>query len=137
MQSVPNSVASGRHGETYVGELTGFPFLVGAARVFVLHDAGSSKPEVYAEGFTNIIDLAVDRDGSLYVLEIAKDGLLAAGESGPTGRLTRISPTGERTVLMTDGLVAPTGLAIGPDNALYVSNYGTFASRGEIIRLPL
>jgi hypothetical protein len=135
MQSVPTTVARGKHGEYYVGELTGFPFAPGAARIYLVNDTPNAKPQVFAEGFTNIIDLAVGKDGSLYVLEIAKDGLLAAGESAPTGELIRISPNGERTVLMTDGLVAPTGLAIGPDNALYVSNYGTFAGKGEILRI--
>ena len=33
------------------------------------------EPQVYAEGFTNIIDLALGKDGSLYVLEIATNGL--------------------------------------------------------------
>jgi sugar lactone lactonase YvrE len=137
MQSVPNSVARGKHGEYYVGELTGFPFPAGAARVYVVRDTANARPEVFADGFTNIIDVATDKDGNLYVLEIARDGLLAADENSPTGRLTRISADGERTVLMTDGLVAPTGLAIGHDNALYVSNYGVFAGSGEVIRIPL
>jgi sugar lactone lactonase YvrE len=120
-----------------VGELTGFPFLKGTARVSMINDRPNATPQVVADGFTNIIDLAVGKDGSLYVLEIAKDGLLAAGESAPTGQLTRISPGGGRTVLMSDGLVAPGGLTIGPDNALYVSNYGTFADKGEVIQIPL
>jgi glucose/arabinose dehydrogenase len=137
MQSVPNSVARGKHGEYYVGELTGFPFPAGAARVYVVRDTANARPEVFADGFTNIIDVTTDKDGNLYVLEIARDGLLAADENSPTGRLTRISADGERTVLMTDGLVAPTGLAIGHDNALYVSNYGVFAGSGEVIRIPL
>jgi hypothetical protein len=137
MQSVPTSLARGKHGESYVGELTGFPFPTGAARVYLANDARNAKPQVFAEGFTNIIDLAVGKDGRIYVLEIAKDGILAAEQGNLTGELIRISPTGQRTVLMTDGLVAPTGLAIGPDNALYVSNYGTFAGKGEVIRIPL
>jgi hypothetical protein len=137
LQSVPTSVVRGNHGEYYVGELTGFPFPPGAARVYLVNDARTVTPQVVADGFTNIIDLAVGKDGSLYVLEIAKDGLLAAGESAPTGALIKVSPTGQRTVLMTDGLVAPGGLAMGPDNALYVSNYGTFAGKGEVIRIPL
>lgn len=136
MQSVPTSVARGNHGEFYVGELTGFPFPNGGARVYVDNGSHGATPQVFAEGFTNVIDLAMGKDGSLYVLEIARDGLLAAGESAPTGALVKISPSGQRTTLMTDGLVAPGGLAVGPDNALYVTNYGTFAGKGEVIRIP-
>jgi glucose/arabinose dehydrogenase len=136
MQSVPTSVAQGKHGEYYVGELTGFPFPTGGARIYLVNEA-RVPVQVFADGFTNIIDLAVGDDGSVYVLEIARDGLMAADGGNPTGELIRISPTGQRTVLMNDGLVAPGGLAIGPDNALYVSNYGTFAGTGEVIRIPL
>lgn len=138
MQSVPSTVAVGTHGEYYVGELTGFPFPVGGARVYIVKDTPGATPKVYAAGLTNVIDLAVGRDGNLYVLEIARDGLLAAEEGGtPTGALIRISPTGQQTVLMTDGLVAPTGVAVGPDNALYVSNYGVYPGKGEVLRIPL
>ncbi|HZS93862.1 MAG TPA: ScyD/ScyE family protein [Chloroflexota bacterium] len=135
MQAVPTAVARGLHGEYYVAELTGFPFPAGAAQVYLVNGSGHPKPQVIAGGFTNIIDLAVGKDGSLYVLEIAKDGLMAAGENGPTGALIKIAPNGQQTTLMTDGLVAPGGLAIGPDNNLYVSNYSVSAGQGEVIRI--
>ena len=38
MQSVPTSIVKGPDGAYYVGELTGFPFQVGAARVWRLDD---------------------------------------------------------------------------------------------------
>ena len=52
-------------------------------------------------------------DGSLLVVEIAG------------GRLTRISPQGERTVLAELG-GGPNGAAIGPDGRCYVCNNGGF-----------
>jgi hypothetical protein len=48
---------------------TGFPFPVGGARVYRV--VPGHKPQVYARGFTNIIDIAFDPRGRLYVLEIA------------------------------------------------------------------
>jgi hypothetical protein len=76
MQSVPNSVAKGPHGGYYVGELTGFPFPTGGARVYLVNPG--QAPQILADAFTNIIDLALARAGSVYVLQITKDGLLAA-----------------------------------------------------------
>lgn len=61
MQSVPTSVVRGHDGAFYVGELTGFPFAVGKARVWRV--VPGERPRVYARGFTNIIDLAVEPDG--------------------------------------------------------------------------
>jgi hypothetical protein len=135
MQSVPDAVANAPGGGYYVGELTGFPFPVGAARVY--HVANSSKPTVYAQGFTNIVDVAVGPKGGLYVLEIAKKGLLQAfGPGGDfTGRLVHISPEGKRKVVASKGLVAPTSVAIGPKGGIYVSNFGIFPDKGQVVRI--
>ncbi|MFD2397596.1 ScyD/ScyE family protein [Prauserella oleivorans] len=48
MQSVPTSVVRGPDGALYVGELTGFPFPRGAARVYRVEPG--ERPQVYAAG---------------------------------------------------------------------------------------
>jgi sugar lactone lactonase YvrE len=134
MQSVPNAVTMGPDGAYYVGELTGFPFPVGGARVYRV--VPGSAPEIFAEGFTNIIDLAFDPDGHLYVLEIAANGLLSGDI---TGALIRVESDGSLTPITVDGLglVAPAGLAIGSNGDIYVSNFGIFAGGGEVVRIIL
>ncbi len=57
-ESVPTTVALGPDGAYYVGELTGFPFPVGKARIWRV--VPGQHPTVYATGFTNIISLAFD-----------------------------------------------------------------------------
>jgi hypothetical protein len=138
MQAVPDSVARGPDGAWYVGELTGFPFPEGAARIWRV--VPGHEPTVYASGFTNIIDLAFDARGRLNVLEIAQHGLLSGD---PTGALLRIERNGQRTLVASTGLVNPAGLAIGKDGAYYVSNFGTFPGEnngqlpgtGQVIRI--
>ena len=130
MQSVPTSVAPGPDGSWYVGELTGFPFPVGAARVMSV--SPGSAPVVVAEGFTNVMDVAVDRAGGLWVLEIATKGLLSGDDAGA---LVRVAPDGTRTTVLTAGLHAPGGLAVGRRGEVYVSNYGGSAARGEVLRV--
>lgn len=117
MQAVPTGVARGPDGAYYVGQLTGFPFPVGAAQVFRV--VPGQAPTVHAAGFTNIIDVAFGPDGSLYVLEIATHSLLSGD---PTGALHRVRPDGTVELLLTEPLVFPGGLAVGEDGALYVSN---------------
>ena len=131
VQAVPTSVVVGPDGAQYVGQLTGGPFIPGAANVWRVAPGGD--PEVYAEGFTNILDLDFAADGSLYVLEMFTRGI---NSGDPTGAVTRIDPDGSRTVVAREGLITPTGLTVGPDHALYVSNFGTSATAGQVVRIP-
>ncbi len=125
MESVPTAVALGPDGDLYIGQLTGFPFQVGGANVYRVHN-GQLEQQPYLTGFTNIIDLEFDAAGNLYVLEIAKNGLLSGD---PTGALYRVSPDGSsRTEIKVvdpntqeNLLVAPGGIAIGKDGALYIT----------------
>jgi glucose/arabinose dehydrogenase len=91
---------------------------------------------VVATGFTHIVDLAFGPDGSLYVLEIAKNGLLAAFNTNDwTGALIRIAPDGTRTELVPGVLTAPGGVAVGSDGTLYVTNNSIYSNSGEVIRI--
>ena len=131
MQSVPTTVTVGPDGAYYVGELTGFPFPVGRARVYRV--VPGRRPQVYARGFTNIIDIAFDGRGRLHVLEIAKNGLLSGDL---TGALIRVNKDGSRRTLASKGLVAPGGFVIAADGGFYVTNNGVFADTGQVVRIP-
>jgi hypothetical protein len=132
-QSVPTSVTVGPDSALYVGELTGFPFEAETAKVYRINAEG--QPEVYAGGFTNIADLAFDKSGGLYVLEYDADGILNGNDAGA---LIYVSPDGKtRTTILDDELINPTGLEIGSDGDIYISNKGFLAGLGEVLRLSL
>lgn len=129
MQSVPTALAQGPDGIYYVGEYTGFPFPKGGARIY---RETSAQPAVHAEGFTNIIDMAFDKGGNLYVLEFTTNSVLSGD---PTGALIRLAPNGTRTTILSQGLFTPTGLAVGEDGAIYIANKGFQAGIGEILKI--
>jgi hypothetical protein len=81
MQAVPTSVVKGPDRQYYVSQLTGFPFPPGAANVYRLNPR-TGAVTVFASGFTNIMDLAFGKNGTLYVLEIDHDGLLGGSTDG-------------------------------------------------------
>jgi hypothetical protein len=134
-QSVPTSVVKGPDGAYYVGELTGFPFPVGGARVWRV--VPGEDPEVFAGEFTNIIDIAFDKRGRLYVLEIATGGLLNAPEDQlPVGRLVRVNRDGSRTTLASEGLNAPGGFVLGHGYA-YITNNSILSDAGEVVKVKI
>jgi hypothetical protein len=134
MQAVPTGIILGPGPSVYGGQLTGFPFPVGAANVY--SGAEINNIEVYASGFTNVLDVAFDSDGNLFVLEMFTNGLLSGD---PTGALIRVEPDGTRTNITPAGLVAPTGMAIDSDGFIYVSNNGIFPANdtpnGQVVRI--
>lgn len=136
IQSVPTSVIEGPDGSLFVSELTGAPFLVGAARVYRV-PAGGGTPVVVATGFTTIIDIGIDTDrGFAYVLEHDADGIIPPRGPGVDGRLIQINLTnGTQKVIAQDGLVKPGGLAIGPEGAVYVTTRTNQAGLGGVVRI--
>jgi hypothetical protein len=132
IQSVPTAVTVGPDGAYYVSELTGFPFVVGAARIYRVQPSGG-LPVTVASGFTNIIDLVWDQARNVgYILEHDADGILGPGLDG---RLIRINANGSTTVVAQAGLVKPGGVAIGPDSAVYVTLRAASAGVGEVVRI--
>ena len=91
---------------------------------------------MYASGFTNISDLAFD--GTQPARARAPTKGLLAGRS--PGALIRVGPGGARKVVASDGLLYPTGVAVG-NGSIYISNNGLFPGtgagpQGEVVRLP-
>ena len=128
-QAVPTAVAKGPDAY-YVSQLTGFPFPVGGANIYKVKPG--KAPQVYASGLTNVTDLAFGRDGSLYVVQIAKNGLLSGD---PAGEVIKIARNGKRTSVASEGLVEPYGVAIGRRGEIYVTNHSTSAGEGQVVRV--
>jgi hypothetical protein len=133
-QAVPTSVAVGPDSAYYVGQLTGFPFTPGEAKVYRV-DPRTGAVSVFASGFTAIVDIAFGPDGSLYVVEIARHGLLEAEVCGDfEGALIKVS-NGVQAEIPVPGLVAPGGVAVAKDGALYVTNRSIFPGGGQVLRI--
>lgn len=124
-EAVPTEVERGPDGALYVSTLTGAPFVAGTAGVYRLDAAGNAT--MFAGGFKMVVDFAFDRRGGLYVLEYDTAPIFFGGH----GRLTLVRRDGTRVVLSRT-LTSPTSVAVGPDGAVYVSNFGNRASVGLV-----
>jgi hypothetical protein len=138
MQTVPTGVVKGPHGDYFMSQLTGFPFPVGAANVYRV-DRKTGAAEIFASGFTNIMDLAFDEDGTLWVLEIDHDSLLTPIGPSSDGAIFAIHKNGKRKQLDLEPgtLTLPGGITVGEDGALYVTNKATAAGAGEVLRIEV
>jgi DNA-binding beta-propeller fold protein YncE len=130
-EPVPTTVVVGPDGAYYVGQLTGFPFQPGSANIFRVSPLGGT-PVVAFSGFTNIISIAFGPDGSLYVLEISKNGLLSGN---PQGALIKVLPDSTRAELAAGALFMPGGMALASDGTIYVTNWSVLAGGGTVLRI--
>lgn len=137
-EDVATSVAVGADGYYYVGELRGFPATPGYSQVWrIAPDSVNAlcdpaNPNVgacrrYADGFTSIVDLEGGPDGSIYVVQLANSSWLRSPVGpfgGPAvGSVWRLAPGGlSRTELAPGQLTLPGGVAVGSDNAVYVTS---------------
>ncbi len=121
------------HGNFYVGNLDVFP-ITGKSSIYKITPQGQIS--VVDTGFSTILGITFDRTGAMYVLENT------TGNPFPTpgtGDIIRIDPSGSRRTLVT-GLNLPTAMTYGPDDNLYVSNWGfgpPSIGGGEILKIVI
>jgi hypothetical protein len=131
---VPTAIAARENDKFYVGNLNVFPIVDGSSKILEISKNGRIR--VFAHGFTTVLGIVFDNRHRMYVLENT------TGNPFPTpgtGRVVRVDPSGHKTVIAT-GLSLPTGMTLGPDGALYVSNVGFGpppVGLGEIVRITL
>lgn len=83
------------------------------------------------------LDMATDDAGNVYVAQYT-DGP-APGTGLLAGSVIRVAPDGTRQTVIT-GIRMPTGIAIGPDGAIYVTQHGAkmkLTTLGEVRRFTV
>jgi len=136
VESVPTAIARGPDGALYVGELTGFPFVQGLAKIYRV--VPGQAPGLYcAGGFKAIMETSPS----------GRTGISMSSRMRPTpsrrhrlsppnsGRLSRVGPGCSSVETLLDGLDRPTAVAVGADGAIYVTNHGVTAGAGEVLML--
>jgi hypothetical protein len=148
-EAVPTSIAIGRDGAIYVGELKGFPFRPGSSRVWridpradgVFCSVNTPSPgcTTAQSGLTAIQDIALGTNGRLYVYELAADGVLAFEEGLETGVfppavLLEIKRN-RRTELVAGQLSQPGGVVVGRGGTIFVTDAVFTPDGGRLLSL--
>ncbi len=132
---VPTAIALDARGTIYVGYLGGVPYPDGAARVVKLRDDGAID-EIWS-GLTTVTGLAFGPDGALYALEMSTGNTAEPPFlTRNSGRLVRQTGPDSAEPVAT-GLDLPVSLAVGPDNAFYISlpAVGAEDGSGMVVRI--
>jgi hypothetical protein len=149
-EAVPTTVTIGPDGYAYVGELKGFPFRTHSSRIWRINPrangahcavgASTGGCHQFARGFTAIQDIAFNRHtGSLYVLELAKEGVaafeagLAPGGTFPAAVLLKVAHH-RRVELARGQLSQPGGVAVGHRGGVFVTDQVFTGGRLSLIR---
>ncbi|MBE2184251.1 MAG: ScyD/ScyE family protein [Anaerolineae bacterium] len=126
---VPTSIEIAENGDMYIGFL-GTGMVPGAARIE--HWSGSELVETFS-GLSTVSDILLDGD-TLYAVQ-----LVIFTDAGP-GPGSVVTITADGAAPVAEGLIAPFGIARGPDDALYVT-FGTIAfapgMTGGVVRLDM
>lgn len=144
----PTSIAF-REGNMYIGNLGIFPIRTNTERITTLSKdvyffdttpGLETKPSEIGKfrlanshaGFTTIMSIKFGPDGLLYAVEFSDaNGYPTPGD----GKVVRLNRKGLVEDVVT-GLTVPTGMAFGPDGAMYISNAGAApAGAGQILRV--
>ena len=126
---VPTSIARFRNG-FYVGNLGLFPIVPGSSSRYTISDLGGVKS--IQSGLTTVVSVVVKGDDTYFLEFSAAAGFPAPGQ----GEVVRLRDGVFTTV--AEGLTLPTGMTLGPDGALYVSNFGAGAPRtGQVVKVTL
>lgn len=149
-EAVPTSIAIGRDGWAYVGQLVGFPGRPGSANVWrvnpnaknavcdVKHKTRACR--VWKSGFTGIMDLAFKpKSWTLYVYQIARGGWLqfeegfAPGGVFPPAVLLEVRRGHDRRELVKGKLSQPGGIVVTRAGEIFVTD-GMFTG-GRLVRV--
>ena len=129
---VPTSIARTPIGFT-VGNLDLFPIVPGSASRILVTPLGGIKKAI--PGLTTVVAVVVNGSDTYYLELNDAPGFPGVGN----GKVVR-TRGGLGTVTIATGLTVPTGMTMGPDGNLYVSNFGAVpapAGIGQIVKITL
>lgn len=145
---VPTSVAIGKDGAYYVGELKGFPAPRNESRIWRIEPGSrhvrcgeemSNGCTVVADGFTSIIDLNVGRHGTIYVTELDEATWFALevgeGEKMEGGTVNTCNPRSWSCSELASGLPMSMATTEGKRGRVYTVIKALIPGEAEVIRI--
>ena len=144
-QPVPTSIAVGPDGYYYVGELKGFPAPTGESSIWRVAPgaSGATCPspdcqKVFDGGFTSIIDLKFDAEGTLHVAEFDEDSWFAVEVfgGGAGGTINACDVEAGTCSEVATGIPVLTAITFGKGRTLWATKNALIPSSADIVKIP-
>jgi hypothetical protein len=150
-QPVATSVAVGPNGYYYVGELKGFPAPTGESNVWKIApdaswaECGSSPDcqKLFDGGFTSIIDLRFDDDGTLHVVELDEKSWLAVEPGfrdflvgGTINACDLGASSAAACTEVATGIPILTAITFDKDGTLWATKNALLPSEATVVEIP-
>jgi hypothetical protein len=126
---VPTSIARFKN-TFYVSNLNTFPINPGSSALYTVSNLGGVTK--IQPGLTTVVSIVVDGEDTYFLELTAAPGFPTPGK----GAVVRLR--GGTFTTIAEGLTLPTGMTLGSDGALYVSNFGDGPpGAGQIVKITL
>ncbi len=128
--AVPTRIIKDPDGGFYVSQLTGFPFIPGASKIWSVSEDGTVAP--YDSNYTLVTDLAISpEDGGLLALQFGLfDFSLPIPIIFNSALITHTHPDGSRDTLVS-GFGPSPGMAVADNGVIYVTEIYT----GRVLKI--
>ncbi len=142
-QAVPTSIAIGKDGYYYVGELRGFPGPTGASSIWRVSPKAKGElcpnkycKKVFDGGFTSIIDLAFHK-GKLYVAELDEQSWAAVEifQTGVGGTISECSVKKKTCEVVAEGIPQLTAITFDKRGRLWATQNSLVPNGAEVIKI--
>ncbi len=142
-QAVPTSVAVGKDGYYYVGELRGFPGPTNASSIWRVSPKAKGEvcpnkycKKVFDGGFTSIIDLVVHK-GKLYVAELDEQSWAAVEifQTGVGGTISECNLKKKTCKVIAEGIPQLTGITFDKRGHLWATRNSLVPNGAEVIKI--
>lgn len=142
-QSVPTSIAIGKDGYYYVGELRGFPGPTDASSIWRVSPRAKGEvcpnkycKKVFDGGFTSIIDLAFHK-GKLYVAELDEQSWAAVEifQTGVGGTISECSLKKKTCEVVAEGIPQLTAITFDKRGHLWATQNSLVPNGAEVIKI--
>ena len=103
--------------------------------VLVLRDLADEFGTVTAQAGNDVVDVVDSEHDAAYAQRVRRRAFRLGSDRRPAGALHRIKPGGRPELVVSEGLVAPNGVAVDRKGDVYITNNSLSPDNGQVVKV--